>query len=107
MKRVLLTVACVTAFGLIAAAPGEASTYGKALNASKKVASRACARDTSCTRFSWQCGQPRRQNTQVPCKAYIDEDATKTECLIGITWGVFRNKIYLLKIGKEHCYALP
>jgi hypothetical protein len=105
-KRALLAVGCVAAVSLFAAAPSQASTYGKAVNGSKKFASQACQRDSACTRFAWQCGKPRRHNTQVPCKAYIDEDASATECSIGLTWGVFRNKLYLLKYGKPQCYAI-
>jgi hypothetical protein len=108
VKRVLSAAACVAVISLVAAAPSQASTYGKAVTASKKFASQACQRDSACTRFAWQCGQPRHRNTQVPCKAFIDEDAdaTPTECLIGLTWGVFNNKIYLLKYGKPLCHPI-
>jgi hypothetical protein len=107
-KRALFAAGCVAIVSLAFAAPSQASTYGKAVNASKKFASQACQRDSACTRFAWQCGQPRRHGTQVPCKAYIDEDTASppTQCLIGLTWGVSRNKIYLLKYGKPQCYPI-
>ena len=106
MKRALFAAGCILIAALIVAAPSLASTKGKATNATKKFASQACQRDPNCTRFAWQCGKPRRHNTQVPCKAYIDEDNNHTECLIGLTWGVANNKIFLLKYGKPQCYPI-
>lgn len=104
-RRALLAMSVLSVVALFAVAtPAQGSTYGKALNATKKFSSQACARTSGCTSFAWQCGQPRLRNTQVPCKAYGYLNDGET-CLIGLTWGVYRNKIYLLKAGKANCYT--
>ena len=105
-RRALLAMSVLSVVALFAVtAPAQGSTYGKAYNNTKKVASLACNRTAGCTSFSWSCGQPRFGNTQVPCKAFLIDDPNRITCEQGITWGVYRNKLYLLKIGKPHCYS--
>ena len=100
----LIVVSVVALLAMTAAAEG--STFGKALRNTKKVASQACNKESNCTSFNWSCGQPRFHNTQVPCKAFLNDDVNRYTCEQGITWGVYRNKLYLLKLGKPHCYSI-
>ena len=107
MKRVLLPLCAALTLALtliLASTPAQASTRGKALTSTKKFASQVCNKSPDCTSFAWRCSQPRRQNTQGPCKAFNYYDIAPTTCEIGLTWGVSRGKIYLIKAGKAHCY---
>ena len=106
-RHALLALTALSVVALLAmTAPAQGSTRGKALNNTKKVASQVCNSTAGCTRFGWSCGRTRFKNTQVPCKAFVYDDVNSFACEQGITWGVYRNKLYLLKRGRIHCYSI-
>jgi hypothetical protein len=101
-KLTVLVAMALMAGALVVAAPASGAP-SRALYGTQKISAKACNQSPGCTGWQASCRGPNGKG-QWKCKAtnFFDDGST---CLIGLTWFVYRKKLYLEKAGKPRCYG--